>query len=217
MIWWGSAGSRGPHSGLGVGHEVGCPVRLPNILAGAALMIAIAACGGSSPATAVPTTTPGPAGTTPGATTAAATTAPVATTAPPVVGTLDVCSLLTPADLKTATGKDYLAGTSLFDGQCSWDTDPSGFATSDAITAYVAPSGPGLPSIKANTPAGGVDLTVAGHDAYYNLTQTGGAPSLWVDLGDGRMFTLQFTARASLATSQPIATQLAEVAVPRIQ
>lgn len=169
----------------------------------ALLMVLIAACGGSTPPpSAAPNTTPGPVGTT-----ATLTLPPVAATNPPVGGTIDVCSLLSTSDLNAATGKVYRAGTSnTADFDCRWDT-----AEGDLIIAYIQANPFGFNFHKDNTPAGGVDLTVNGHPAFYNAFQSNALSStLWVDLGGGREFSVWYT------DSQAIATQLAEIAVSKL-
>ena len=100
---------------------------------GAMGLTLLSACSGtSSPATNGPVATPAaisghsaPAGATvaapsvPGASASLITAPPAGT--PVAVG--DACSLLSPADLKTATGKTYLAGTlDSASGDCNWDT-----------------------------------------------------------------------------------------------
>lgn len=134
------------------------------------------------------------------------TSASAATPSAPVGGAVDICSLLTPADLKAATGNDYLVDTeSTGDGYCSWDT-----AAGDSIDIYVV-ANPFGASHKDNTPAGGVDLTVDGHPAFYNLPASNALSAvLWVDLGDGRDFSVWY------AASQAIAVQLAEIALSRM-
>lgn len=62
--------------------------------------------------------------------------------------------------------------------------------------------------------AGGVDLTVNGRAAFYNVNQ--GAPTLWVDLGGGRLFILQLSAQAELESPRATAQQLAEIALSRM-
>lgn len=130
------------------------------------------------------------------------TSASAATPTAPVGGAVDICSLLTPADLKAATGNDYLVDTeSTGDGNCSWDT-----AEGDSINIYVLANPFGFNFHKDNAEAGGVDLTVSGHPAFYDKAQ--GAP--YVDLGGGRDLSVWF------AASQAIAVQLAEIALSKI-
>ena len=185
---------------------------LPKVLAFAALaVLALAACGGSpTPPTGVPNVTPTLASqATPTlASDATPTLASVATPSAPITGAVEVCSLLTPADLKAATGDDYLAGTSgLPDlSDCNWRT-----AEGDIISAYIQASPLGFNFHKDNTPSGGVDLTVAGHPAFYNrFAENAVSSTLWVDLGGGREFSVWYI------ESQAIAVQLAEIALGRM-
>lgn len=194
-------------------------MRLSKLAGMAAIAVVfVAACGGStatptSPAKATPTTGPVGATGTPIAPTTApvgATTTPIAPTASPVAGTGDVCGLLSPADLKTATGTVYLAGTLDAAGQCNWNTDASGANSGDLI--IVAVQAEPLSFVKSSFGTGGVDATVSGHAAFWNPTQ--GLGSMWVDVGGGNLLVISFPRSSDLtAADQTAAQALAEIAV----
>ncbi len=195
---------------------------------------ALAACGssGSTPTAsraAIASATPG-GGTTPAPTaaaTAVVTAAPAggAATAAPAGGTIptaapttapagavDLCSLLSPADFKTVTGKDYGAGVLDPAGQCNWNTDASGVNSGELIVAALQTVD--LPFIKSSF-VGGVDVTVGGHPAYWNPTI--GLQSMWVDVGGGNVLVLSFpTSRTLGPDDQVIAQKLAEIAVGKM-
>jgi len=154
--------------------------------------------------TAPPTSVPVAVTTPPGAAT------PAAQTAAPGGGTSDLCSLITPADLKTATGKTYLAGTLDAAGQCNWNTDASGANSGDLIV--VALQAEPLSFVKSSFGTGGVDATVGGHAAFWNPTL--GLQSMWVDVGGGNLLVLSFPRSSDLtAADQTSAQALAEIAV----
>jgi hypothetical protein len=188
---------------------------------GAIAALFIASCGGTAATpTAAPraTTTPGAATSTAGTVVPTATAAPVQAgttvpTAPTTEGSSgagDVCSLLTPADLATATGKTYLAGILDAAGQCNWNTDASGANSGDLI--IVAVQAEPLDFVKSSFGSGGVDATVAGHPAFWNPTL--GLQSMWVDVGGGNLLVLSFPRSTDLtAADQQAAQALAEVAV----
>jgi hypothetical protein len=184
-------------------------------------ILAVAACSGSSAPTIAVTATATPAGaaTSAPATAAAATPAPAATAtaAPaatpaasaPAAGAIDVCSLISPADLKTATGKDYGAGVLDSVGQCVWRVGGAKANNGEGQLVAFIQDQP-LDAFKSAFP-GGVDLTANGHAAYWNPGQ--GLQSIWVDLG-GRTLVLSFDPVD--ADTQAIALKLAEIAVAKI-
>ena len=182
--------------------------------------ILIASCGGaattptSAPKTAAPaaaTSTAGPIAATPTAAPAqAATTMPSAPTTQGSSGAGDACSLLTAADLATATGKTYLAGTLDAAGQCNWNTDASGANSGDLI--ILAIQAEPLSFVMSSFGSGGVSATVAGHPAFWNPTL--GLQSMWVDIGGGNLLVLSFPRSTELtAADQTAAQSLAEIAV----
>jgi len=186
---------------------------------GALAAVFIASCGGAAatPTNAPKTTAPAAATSTAGAA-ATATAAPVqlgttTPTAPTTVGssgTGDVCSLLTTADLATATGKTYLAGTLDAAGQCNWNTDASGANSGDLIVLAVQAEP--LSFVTSSFGSGGVAATVSGHAAFWNPTL--GLQSMWVDIGGGNLLVLSFPRSTELTASDQTAAQaLAEIAV----
>ena len=183
-------------------------------LAGTAVisLTLIAACGGSPTTPTVgPGATPAPVSTP--APNATPTAPPAAATNPPVGGTVDICSLITNAELTAATGEEYVHSELDEFGQCYWNTDDSGVNSGSLIVGTFQVQA--LSFIKSAFGAGGVDLTVGGRPAFWN--PGGGIGSIWVDLGDGRLFTLSFPRSDDLDPSyQGIAQQLAEIAVTRM-
>ena len=181
----------------------------------AAAILALAACGSSAtPAPGAPTTAPGgaSASTPAGGASASTPASGGASASTPAGAAVDVCSLLTPADLKTATGKTYEAGVLDSVGQCYWNVGKSAANSGDLIGASVQDQQ--LSLIKSTFP-GGTDLTVSGKAAYYNGAQ--GLGSVWVDIG-GRLFILTFPRSGALSPEDQTAIQkLAEVAVAKIK
>ena len=168
-------------------------------------LLALAACSSSS-------TAPSAAGNP----TAAASTAAGASSAPPSgaatpaapAGSVNMCGLLSPSDLKTATGSDYGAGEDDGYGSCVWRVggakanNGKGQVIAELQTAQ-------LSFIKSSfTP--GNDVTVSGHPGYWHHGQFG---SLWVDTG-GRLLVLSFD---PVGPETPaVAQKLAEIAVARM-
>lgn len=184
-------------------------MHLPRLLVSALVAFAVvAACGGPTPATTnPPTITQPPAGATP---TPGSNPTPAAVTTPAPVGNADVCSLLSPADLTAALGETYVAGTLDPVGQCLWNVEGALGNTGSLVVGAIQPQQ--LSFIKSAFFQGGVDVTVAGHAAFYNPTV--GLGSLWVDLGNGNLFVLSFPQSDDLDPSyQAIAIQLAETAL----
>ncbi len=172
-------------------------------------IFALGACGGSGTAT----TAAGSATAAPGGgTTTAAPSEAAATTAPSTSGSVDVCGLLTAADLKTVTGKDYGDGVADPAGSgCGWNVGTSGVNQGDLVYAVVQDVG--IDFVKTNF-TGGSDVTVSGHAGYWHPGQ--GLGSMWVDIG-GRVFVLSFPRSADLtAEDQAIAQKLAEIAVGKM-
>lgn len=182
-----------------------------NLVAVAALAIVmVAACGGSSPA---PTVGVAPTAATTTPTPAAPTLPPASstsTTPAPAGGTVDMCALFTPADLKTVTGGNYAGGgVSASVGQCTWSGGGAGVTSGHSIVIATIGDNP-LAVYKGAFP-GGVDLTVSGHAGYWNPVP--GFKSIWVDVG-GR--TLILTIDPAGADGQAVAQKLAEIAVARM-
>jgi hypothetical protein len=157
-----------PIAPIAAGDRRGVLVQASKLMAAAVVwLFVVAACSGSG---GTPTSTP------------AATTAGVGATTAATSGNPDPCTLLTRADIKTATGVDY--GPSVADsyGKCRWF---AGTATVDEgngmVTVSFAPAGTTLASIKSGPFSGGDDTTVNGHPAYWTSYAAG--PSIYVDLG----------------------------------
>jgi hypothetical protein len=189
---------------------------------GAVTVLFVAACGGAATSPTAATKTPAPAAVTVAPATApavAGTQPPAAATPPGPAGTTGgagagLCSLLTPADLQTATGKTYLPGTLDIGGQCNWNTDDSGANTgaSSGNLIILAEQAEPLDFVKSSFGSGGSDATVNGHAAFWNPTE--GLQSMWVDIGGGNVLVLSFPRSSDLtAADQTIAQKLAEIAV----
>ena len=124
-----------------------------------------------------------------------------------------MCSLLTPADLKAATGKTYLPGTLDSYGQCNWNTDSSGANSGDLI--LLAVQAEPFSYVTSSYATGGSDATVNGHAAFWNPTL--GLQSMWVDIGNGNVLVLSFPRSSDLTPADQTAAQtLAEAAVGRM-
>jgi hypothetical protein len=181
-------------------------------LAGVAAIaiFAVAACGGSGSAPTGGTTTSAPTSAPAGATTTPASAPAGATTTPATAGTpIDLCALLSPADLKTVTGGDYGAGVTDSVGQCTWRVGGATANNGDGqVIAGTADAT--LDVIKGNFP-GGTDVTVSGHAGYWNPAQ--GLQSIWVDAG-GRLLVLSFDPVDS--DTLGFAQKLAEIAIGKM-
>ncbi len=174
-------------------------------------IVFIAACGGSPSAPTVGPNTAQP----PVATSAVRTSDPVSPTNPPIGGTIDVCSLLTPAELSAALGETYVAGTLDSVGQCLWNIEGETGNTGSLVVAYVNPEAYSVLHGLLGIQTGSTDLTVGGHAAFYNPTES--YNSLWVDVGGAGTFVLSFPQSNDLDPSyQAIAVQLAEIALGRM-
>lgn len=187
-------------------------MHLPRILAFAGVgIVALAACGGTPAATTGTNTSPAPVGATPSP--AGLPTQAVVVTPAPVGGTVDTCSLLTAAEISAATGETYTAGTLDASAECLWNVQGETANTGSLIIGFVQTVDLGY--VKSAFGAGGSDATVNGHAAFWNPTQ--GLDSMWVDIGEGRVFTLSFPRSETLDSSYlPIAQGLAEIAVGRL-
>ena len=113
----------------------GAPVRAFKWAGLAAISMVLAACGGAATPTSPPRATTNPITSTaaPASAPAVATGAPIPSSPASTAAGGDLCSLLSPSDLKTATGKTYLAGTLDAAGQCNWNTDASGANSGDLV------------------------------------------------------------------------------------
>ena len=172
-------------------------MKSPKLIAVAALAIfAVAACGSSAAPTGAGTPTAAPGGGT-------------TTTPAPTGGAVDMCALLSPADLKTVTGGDYGDGVLDSVGQCTWRVGGTAVNVGDG-QVVAAIQDQQLSFIKS-TFSGGVDVTVSGQAGYWNPEQ--GLQSIWVDVG-GRTLVLSFDPVGPDA--QAIAQKLAEIALSKM-
>lgn len=183
------------------------------LIAVAALAIsAVAACSGS-------TATPGPAGSTPAGTSAVPTSAAVPSasatgtvaTPAPVGGSVVLCGLLSPADLKTVTGNAYGVGVLDSYGSCTWRV--GGVSVNDGKGQVIAAiQAITLDFVKGSYGSGGTDVTVSGHAGFWNPSQ--GLQSIWIDIGNGNALVLSFD--PIVDNSQSVAQRLAEIAVGKM-
>lgn len=179
--------------------------------AGAAIIVlAVAACSGgasSAPtAAAAAASAPGATGAAPEATATAAAPATDAAASQSLADlAAEMCSLLAPTDLKTATGATYGAGMASEFGGCSWSTTESGgghvFASiQDATLDFIAAAF-----------AGGTHLTIGRYPAYWLPTDS--IDTMYVEIS-GRVLTVSMSP-GNLA-NQAIVTKLVEVAAGRL-
>jgi hypothetical protein len=175
----------------------------------AALALAVAACGGGGAATGAGNPTNGSAGATADAGATPSAAAVAGTPQAPAVVAAEMCALLSAADLKTATNLDYGAGVPDEFGSCTWRVGSATVNNGDGqISAAIQDTT--LEYIKGSF-SGGVDLTVGGHAAYWNVLQDVG--SIWVDV-NGRLFVLSIS--PGTPDSQATMVKIAEVAVPKL-
>ena len=192
-------------------------MRTSKLVAVAAFTIlTVAACGGGAAGTGTAPTSAATQAAGPGATAAGGGSTPAptsgATQGPaqdPAAVAKEMCGLLTVDDLKAATGDTYGAGVPDEFGNCLWRV---GGATVNngkgQVGAAIAPAT--LDQIKA-TFAGGVDLTVAGHAAYWNPNE--GLGAIWIDV-NGRLLSISLSPIPD--DGQTIASKLAEAAAARM-
>ncbi len=176
-------------------------------------MSTLAACGGSTAATAPPVGASLPAAGTPAATSAVVPSASAGTAATPPVAaaSVDLCGLLSPADLKTVTGDVYGAGVLDQYGLCTWRV--GGAQANDGKGQVIAAvQAVTLDFVKSSYGSGGTDATVSGHAAFWNPTQ--GLQTMWIDISGGNCLTLSFD--PIVDNSQTFAQRLAEIAVSKM-
>ena len=179
--------------------------RIGVVLVGVALLIA--ACGSSTTSTAAAPPTAGSGTPTGAGTTIAPSGGGTTTTLAPADAAAKLCTLLSPADLKTATGSDYGAGDPSSPGSCTWTVGTGSNHAGQVAVSFVAQQ---LSDVKSGMP-GGVDVTVSGHTGYWQPES--GAQTIWVDLG-GRLFALSLDPVGP--DTQAVAQKLAEIAIGKI-
>ncbi len=177
----------------------------------AVAILTVAACGGSTaPSRGADASAPVPSDAP--TITMAPTTAPsdaTTTASTPPGGAVDLCGLLTAADLKTATGDDYGDGKLDDYGLCTWRVGDASVNNGDGQVVVGLQDVP-LDTFKGSFP-GGVEVTVSGRAGYWNPAQ--GLQSMWVDIG-GRTLVISFDPVGP--DGQSIAQKVAEIAVGRI-
>jgi Protein of unknown function (DUF3558) len=173
---------------------------------------ALAACSGpaaTAPAV-IPSTPAGPS-TAPTSAPAGSSTAPASSTPAAVAGSVDLCGLISPADLKTVTGDTYGAGVLDTYGECTWRV--GGASVNDGKgQLIVAIQAITIDYVKSSYGSGGADATVSGHAAFWNPTQ--GLQSMWIDIGGGNALVLSFDPIAD--STKGFAQKLAEIAVSKM-
>ncbi|MEO7118181.1 MAG: hypothetical protein ABIZ34_04335 [Candidatus Limnocylindrales bacterium] len=185
----------------------------------AAVVLTVTACGGSSPAPSLATVSP--------TTSAAATATPVpsivATATPtsspvptegvtnepvtsptPATGDIDLCSLLTAADVTTVLGGGWVEGVMAND-YCHWD---SGSSPSDQVVTFVQPG-----TIETFNIDGAIALAPGGHTAYTHRDAEFHLQTTWIDIGGGTVLIVEFPTTSDASADVESATQLSEIAV----
>ncbi len=173
---------------------------------------ALAACGGAA-ATAPAVIPSAPAGASSAPTSAPAGSSAAAASSTPaaVAGSVDLCGLISPADLKTVTGDTYGAGVLDTYGECTWRV--GGVSANDGKgQLIVAIQAITMDYIKTSYSGGGADATVSGHAAFWNPTQ--GLQSMWIDIGGGNALVLSFD--PIVDSTKGFAQKLAEIAVSKM-
>jgi len=179
----------------------------------AALAIAgLAACGGSAAtAPAVNPSTPAGANSAPASTPAGSSAAAASSTPAAVAGSVDLCGLISPADLRTVTGDTYGVGVLDSSGECTWRV--GGATVNDGKgQLIVAIQAITMDFIKTSYGSGGTDATVSGHAAFWNPSQ--GLQSMWIDIGGGNALVMSFDPIAD--STKGFAQKLAEIAVSKM-
>jgi hypothetical protein len=186
-----------PHRAIAITDRRGVLVKASKLMVAAVVSwFVLGACAGSG---ATPTSSP------------AATTAGGAATPAPAAQHPDSCTLLTAADIKTATGTAWGPGVADGYGHCNWY---AGTSTVDegngGVSLWFASGGTTLASVRSGPAAGGVDLTVSGHPAYWSGGEFSG---MWVDLGTS---VLVLTINPVPVGGQAMVQHMAELAVAKL-
>ena len=181
----------------------------------AVAICALSACSGSAAAPTAAASVPnGGSSAGPSSGAVASTTggqAPTPTAQGPAGGSVDLCGLISPTDLKTVTGSDYGAGVLDSVGECTWRV--GGATVNDGKGQIVAAvQATTIDFIKSSFGSGGSDVTVSGHTGFWNPTS--GLQSIWVDIGGGNLLVLSLD--PIVDNSQSTAQKLAEIAVSKM-
>lgn len=127
----------------------------------------------------------------------------------PAATRADPCTLLTQAEIKSATGTD--SGPAVADtyGHCRWLLGGSAVDEGKGmISVSFAPPTDTLASIKAHS-FGGADMTISGHPAYWDTAAMGA--TMYVDLGTS-VLVVGFDAPGGPEMAQ----KLAEVVIAKL-
>jgi hypothetical protein len=200
-------------------------MRVPKfaVLAAVALSLATACGSGAAPGTTTPTggttatavPTGGPSTTlaptaAPLATTSAATTSPtLAATPAPVqtAGSIDLCSLLTAAEIGAIIGGSWIEGVlTSTGGYCHWDNARGGL--DQVITAIENRT---VDAIKTAAP-GGKAITVSGHAAYTFRDEGSQVQTTFIDIG-GRSLLVEFSTSSDPTVDGLNAAKLADTVI----
>ena len=155
-----------------------------------------------------PSSAPTPTAPPPPTPTLAPTQAPSATAA----AVVDLCALLSAADLHSVLGGSWMEGSlGVMGGHCFWLD--SSTASYDQVTTGIDERS--IEEVKSATP-NGVDMTVSGHAGYRVRDENSDVQTtyVWVDLG-GQSLTMEITS-SSAADDQISAQELAEIAIGNI-
>lgn len=162
----------------------------------------------ASPITVTTPPSSAPTPTAPPPPTLAPTQAPSATAA----AVVDLCALLSAADLHSVLGGSWMEGSlGVMGGHCFWLD--SSTASYDQVTTGIDERS--IEEVKSATP-NGVDMTVSGHAGYRVRDENSDVPTtyVWVDLG-GQSLAMEIHS-SSAADDQISAQELAEIAIGNI-
>ncbi len=154
----------------------------------------------TTPPSSAPTPTP----------TAPPTLAPTQAPSATAAAVVDLCALLSAADLHSVLGGSWIEGHLTATGAyCFWG---SGNVSSDQVVTGIDERS--IEEIKSATP-NGVDMTVSGHAGYWVRDENSYIQSTFVDLG-GQTLIVEMPISSSAADDQISAQKLAEIAIGNI-
>ncbi len=182
-------------------------------------MSVAAACGSSTVPSTAGTPTIGPTGVpTPTATSPASSvpTATVSATATPTIaptatvaatsGAIDLCSLLTAADVTTVLGGGWAEGVMAND-YCHWDSSSN---PNERVVTFVQAGT--IDAISAQM-TGGTSVTVAGHGAYSFRDLAANVQTTYIDIGGGQLLIVEIPNSSDSIGDLQSAVELIEAAL----
>ena len=129
------------------------------------------------------------------------------TTAAPSAGAIDLCGLLTAADVTKALGGSSIEGTlTSTGGYCHWDSARS---PNDRVITATQPGT--LDDVKGPAPTG-AELTVGGRGAYSVRDEAARVQTTWIDVG-GQLLLVEIPLSTDAAADLQSAEELAGIAV----